>query len=76
MILTGRKLEEIGMSLYGDNWPSVMAARLKKARKTLFRYRDKAPPAEMKQQLAALVEDQLATLAAHLEELREDATEF
>ncbi|WP_298800144.1 hypothetical protein [uncultured Devosia sp.] len=76
MILTGSKLQEIGLALYGDSWPSVMAHRLKKHRRTIFRWRDDSPPAELKRELLQLVENQIAELGALYEELREDVGAF
>lgn len=77
MILTGKKLEEIGLAVHGRNWPSIMAKRLRRARRTLFNIRDgiSEPWPGMKEQLAELVDDQIATLAALKEELREGAME-
>ena len=76
MILTGSKLQEIGKALYGDSWPSILGKRLKKSRKTIFRYREGAPmPSDLKRQLAQLVEDQIAELGQHHQKLTEDALE-
>lgn len=77
MILTGRKLEEIGLTLYGRYWPSIICKRLRRARRTIFKLRDEETVAwpGIKEQLAELIDDQMATLAALRDELREDVTE-
>jgi len=73
MILTGAKLEEIGKALYGDSWALVLAGRLRKSRKTVWRWRDseRAIPPDLRGKLAELIDDQLNTLSAHANELRE-----
>lgn len=73
MILTGLKLQEIGRHLYGAEWASVLASRLRMSKKTVFRWRDseRAIPPKLRDQLSELIDDQLATLAAHAQELRE-----
>lgn len=77
MILTGRKLEEIGKALYGRTWPTIMAPRLRRARRTLFKWRDEESAIDpgLRDQLAELLDDQLATLAALRDELKETALE-
>lgn len=74
MILTGDKLDEMGRAVWGANWPSVLARRLKKSRQTLFDWRNRPTghSREVKQQLLDVAEDQLATVAAYVQELRED----
>lgn len=77
MILTGRKLEEIGKALYGAHWPSIMARRLRKGRRTLFNYRDETTGMDpaMRRALEALLDDQMAMLANMKAELAEGPTE-
>jgi hypothetical protein len=74
MILTGDKLDEIGRAVWGAHWPSVLAARLERSRWTLFDWRKRPTghPKAVKRALLKATEDQLAIVAAYVEELRED----
>lgn len=73
MILTGGKLEEIGKALYGDSWAMVLALRLRKSRKTVWRWRDseRAIPLDLRHQLVELIADQQAMLDKFGQELHE-----
>lgn len=73
MILTGAKLEEIGKALYGDSWAMVLALRLRKSRKTVWRWRDseRAIPPDLRLQLVELIADQQAMLDKFGQELHE-----
>lgn len=77
MILTGDKLDEMGRAVWGANWPSVLAARLKKSRMTLFRWRARRTghSRQVKRQLLALAEDQLAITAEYVNDLKADLGE-
>lgn len=77
MILTGAKLEEIGKALYGRSWPTIMAKRLRRGRRTLFDYRDSKTGMDQnfRQQLEELIDDQMATLASLRAELSEGPIE-
>lgn len=71
IILTGRKLEEIGRAVFGDDWQTPMGARLRKSARTIRRWANDrvAKPPELRAQLVAIIEDQMHTLAQHHEEL-------
>lgn len=71
IILTGRKLEEIGRALFGADWQTPMAAKFRKSVRTVRRWAndDVAKPAELRVQLVVLIEDQLHALAQLHEEL-------
>jgi hypothetical protein len=75
-ILTGAKLAELGEAVWGAEWASVLATRLRKARKTIYRWRDSGPPAEARAQIEAAVEDQLALVARYHEELKAEGDVF
>lgn len=62
MILTGQKFEEIGRTLYGDVWVSVLSKKLHRTKRTVMRWRDDAPPPELRQQLIDLIDEQFAFL--------------
>lgn len=74
VILTGAKLEEIGRALYGDNWPSVLANRLRRSRMTIFRWRDspRALGKSVKRELAELIEEQMLALSDYANDIREE----
>lgn len=74
MILTGAKLDEMGRAIWGADWPSTLARRLKRSRQTLFNWRDKpiGLSTEIKRELLAVAEDQLATVAEYVNALKED----
>lgn len=65
MILTGRKLEEIGRALYGDVWVSVLSRRLACAKRTVMRWRSEetAIPVDLRQSLVDMIDEQFAVLA-------------
>ncbi|HCE09753.1 MAG TPA: hypothetical protein DEQ40_14365 [Oxalobacteraceae bacterium] len=65
MILTGRKLEEIGHALYGEIWVSMLSRKLKRSKRTVMRWRsgDFGIPAKMRQQLVDMIDEQFAVLA-------------
>jgi hypothetical protein len=77
VILTGDKLEQIGKALYGASWPTIMADRLKKSRRTIFNYRDspRGMDQTFRRQIEHLIDDQMATLANLRAELAEGPTE-
>jgi hypothetical protein len=65
MVLTGKKLEEVGRALYGDIWVSVLSRRLACAKRTVMRWRseDTALPVDLRQSLVDLIDEQFAVLA-------------
>lgn len=75
-ILTGAKLAEMGEAVWGQEWASILAARLRKARKTIYRWRDDGPPAAARAQIEAALEDQLALVARYHDELKAEGDEF
>lgn len=73
MILTGRKLEEIGRALYGSGWAAILAERLDRTRQTVNNWRGGAPmPKELKVELSDTVEHQIDVLTAYWRDLTED----
>jgi hypothetical protein len=78
MILTGRKLEEFGRTLYGEVWVSVMSKKLKVAKRTVLRWKDdeRAMPTDMQTTLVELIDDQIAQLGEKRGILLEDLDVF
>ena len=72
-VLTGEKLEEIGLALYGEGWPGVLAGKLRRSKRTIFRWRDDETgrPNDLRHILAELVDDQIAFLASYAIDLRQ-----
>lgn len=69
MILTGKKLQEFGQALYGPIWVSVLSRKLHRTKRTIMRWRDKAPPGDTRQQLLDLIDEQFAVLGEKRSEL-------
>lgn len=79
MILTGPKFEEIGKALYGDVWVSAMAKRLKRAKRTVMRWRDGSSPIPppIRQGLLDMIDEKFAILGekrSQLSEIFDDVT--
>lgn len=74
MILTGEKLDEMARAIWGKDWPSVLARRLKKSRQTLFNWRNRPTghSKDTKRVLLAATEEQLVIISQYVQELRED----
>lgn len=64
MILTGKKLEEIGRALYGDVWVSVLSKKLDCSKRTVMRWRSEntAIPFDLRESLVDMIDEQFAVL--------------
>lgn len=73
MILTGRKLEEIGYALYREIWISTLSKKLRRSKRTIMRWRDSDAglPMEVRQSLLHMIDDQFALLAEKRDQLAE-----
>lgn len=74
MILTGEKLAELGTAVWGRDWKAELGRRLDLSRQTIHaKSKSKTGlPKAFKRQLLAALEDQLATIADPVNELRQD----
>jgi hypothetical protein len=74
MILIGEKLAAICRPVLGADWKTELAQRLGCTRQTIHaKSKSKTGlPKAFKRQLLAVLEDQMATIAASVNELRQD----
>ncbi len=74
MILTAKEFSRLGYDLYGPSWPVVMAHRLGRTLKTIRRWRFEvtAMPSELRDQVEALLEEQISMLETDLDAIRGD----
>jgi hypothetical protein len=74
VILTGKKLDELGTEIWGPEWAAVLSGRLRLTKKRLFRWRDKpdhAIPADIRDAIMRLAEDQLMATAKWVDAFRD-----
>ena len=75
-ILTGRKLEEASLAIWGADWASILATAVGRTRKTIYRWRDGNPPADMREPIILAMEDRVQLGWRHVNELRASDDEF
>jgi hypothetical protein len=76
VILTGPALAKMAEEVWGRDWPSILAVKLKKATKTMQRWGKNGVPADERAAIEAAVEDQLALVARYHQELTADTDTF
>lgn len=74
MILTGKKLEDLGLEIWGPAWKTILGRRLGLSRQTLHaKSRSKSGMTKpFKRALLAVIEEQLMTVAKSVDDLRDD----
>lgn len=76
MILTGPAFIRICKLIWGRDWVSAAAKAFGKNEKTIWKWGNKAPPADVKLALAKRLEDHIAECGAEHAQLMADAIEY